>query len=51
MIYKIRLILDTVEDVLREIVISYNDTLEDLHNAITDAYGFLWYRNGIFLPY
>lgn len=40
MIYKIRLILDTVEDVLREIVISYNDTLEDLHNAITDAYGF-----------
>lgn len=40
MIYKIRLILDTEENVLRDIVISYNDTLEDLHNAITNAFGF-----------
>jgi len=40
MIYKIRLILDTKEDVIRDIVIGYNDTLEDLHNAITNAFGF-----------
>lgn len=40
MIYKIRLILDTKENVLRDIVIGYNDTLEDLHNAITNAFGF-----------
>jgi hypothetical protein len=40
MIYKIRLILDTEENVLWDIVISYNDTLEDLHNAITNAFGF-----------
>lgn len=40
MVYKIRLILDTKENVLRDIVISYNDTLEDLHNAITNAFGF-----------
>jgi len=40
MVYKIRLILDTEENVLRDIVISYNDTLEDLHNAITNAFGF-----------
>jgi len=40
MVYKIRLILDTEEHVLRDIVISYNDTLEDLHNAITNAFGF-----------
>ena len=40
MVYKIRLILDAEENVLRDIVISYNDTLEDLHNAITNAFGF-----------
>ena len=40
MVYKIRLILDTEENVLRDIVIGYNDTLEDLHNAITNAFGF-----------
>lgn len=40
MVYKIRLILDTEENVLRDIVISNNDTLEDLHNAITNAFGF-----------
>ena len=40
MIYKIRLILDTEENVLRDIVISNSDTLEDLHNAITNAFGF-----------
>jgi hypothetical protein len=40
MIYKIRLILDTEVDVIRDIVISDTDTLEDLHNAITNAFGF-----------
>jgi len=40
MIYKIRLILDTKEDVFRDIVISYNDNLEDLHNTIANAFGF-----------
>lgn len=40
MVYKIRIVLDTEENVLRDIVISYNDTLEDLHNAITNAFGF-----------
>ncbi len=40
MIYKIRLILDTKEDVFRDIAIGYNGTLENLHNAITNAFGF-----------
>ncbi len=40
MIYKLRLILDTEEDVIREIVIKQNDSLEDLHNAIVNAFGF-----------
>ena len=40
MIYKIRLILDTEEDVIRDIAISHNSTLEDLHNVITNAFGF-----------
>lgn len=40
MIYKIRLILDTKEDVIRDIAVSNESTLEDLHNAITNAYGF-----------
>jgi len=40
MIYKIRVILDTKEDVIRDIAISNNATLEDLHNTITNAFGF-----------
>ena len=40
MIYKIRVILDTKEDVIRDIAISNNTTLEDLHNTITNAFGF-----------
>ena len=40
MIYKIRLILDTKEDVIRDVAIGYNGTLEDLHNAISNAFGF-----------
>src|SRR5690606_6692922 len=40
MIYKFRAILDAEEDVFRDIAISKNDTLEDLHNAIVNAFGF-----------
>ncbi|PCE64265.1 IS1096 element passenger TnpR family protein [Sediminicola luteus] len=41
MIYKIRIILDAQEDIFRDIEIEDNNTLEDLHNAITQAFGFL----------
>ena len=40
MIYKLRIILDTEEDVIREIVINESDSLEDLHNATVNAFGF-----------
>ncbi len=40
MIYKIRLILDIEENVIRDIAISNKTTLEDLHNSITNAFGF-----------
>ncbi len=40
MIYKIRVILDSEENVIRDIAIDSSDNLEDLHNAITNAYGF-----------
>lgn len=40
MIYKFRIVLDTLDDVFRDIEIEENDTLEDLHNAITQAFGF-----------
>lgn len=40
MVYKIRIILDTEEDVIREIAINASTTLEDMHNAITNAFGF-----------
>jgi len=40
MIYKFRVILDAQEDVFRDIAISEEDTLEDLHNAIVNAFGF-----------
>jgi len=41
MIYRIRIILDVKEDVLRDIEIEENATLEDFHHAITQAFGFL----------
>ena len=41
MIYKIRIILDTKEDIFRDLEIQDSDTLEDFHNAITQAFGFL----------
>jgi hypothetical protein len=40
MIYKFRAILDAEEDVFRDIAIDENDTLEDFHNAIVNAFGF-----------
>ena len=40
MIYKIRIILDAEEDIFRDIEIDMGDTLEDFHNAITQAFGF-----------
>jgi len=40
MVYKFRVILDAEEDVFRDIAILDNDTLEDLHNAIFNAFGF-----------
>ena len=41
MIYRIRVILDVDDDVLRDIEISSTSTLEDLHNAIIQSFGFL----------
>ena len=40
MIYKFRVILDAEEDVFRDLAIEENNTLEDLHNAIVNAFGF-----------
>ncbi|MDG3583599.1 MULTISPECIES: IS1096 element passenger TnpR family protein [Galbibacter] len=40
MIYKFRIILDAEEDVFRDIEIEGNNTLEDFHNAISQAFGF-----------
>lgn len=40
MIYRFRIILDTHEDVFRDIEIQASASLEDLHNAITQSFGF-----------
>ena len=40
MIYKIRITLDVENDVLREVIIADNVSLEDLHNLIVNAFGF-----------
>ena len=40
MVYKFRVILDTEEDIFRDIAIQSQDTLEDLHNTIVNAFGF-----------
>ncbi|MDN3593368.1 IS1096 element passenger TnpR family protein [Zunongwangia endophytica] len=40
MVYRFRVILDTAEDVFRDIEILKTDTLEDLHNTIVQAFGF-----------
>lgn len=40
MIYRFRVILDSYDDVLRDIEIEDKANLEDFHNAITQAFGF-----------
>jgi hypothetical protein len=40
MVYKFRVILDAEEDIFRDIAILATDTLEDLHNAIFNSFGF-----------
>jgi len=40
MVYKFRVILDAEEDVFRDIAILEDDTLEDFHNAIVNAFDF-----------
>jgi len=40
MIYRFRVILDTHEDVFRDIEIEASSTFEDFHNAITQSFGF-----------
>jgi len=42
MVYRFRIILDndTDDDVFRDLEIRETDTLEDLHNSITQAFGF-----------
>ena len=42
MIYRLRVILDndTDDDIFRDIEIRKTDTLEDLHNSITQSFGF-----------
>lgn len=41
MIYKIRVILDTEEDIFRDLEIEDTNSLEEFHNAITQAFGFM----------
>ena len=41
MIYKIRIILDTEEDIFRDIEIESEVNLEDLHNTIIQSFGFM----------
>ncbi|RZJ36226.1 MAG: hypothetical protein EOO51_02415 [Flavobacterium sp.] len=40
MVYKFRVILDAEDDVFRDIAILEDDNMEDLHNAIVNAFGF-----------
>ena len=40
MIYKFRAILDAEEDIFRDIAIESDNSLEDLHNALINAFGF-----------
>lgn len=41
MIYKIRIILDAEEDIFRDLEIENSNSLEEFHNAITQAFGFM----------
>jgi len=40
MIYRFRIILDTEEDVFRDVEIGQEASLEEFHNSITQAFGF-----------
>lgn len=40
MIYRFRIILDTEEDVFRDVEIEEDASMEDFHNIITQAFGF-----------
>ena len=40
MIYRLIIILDTKEDVIRDIEIKSKNTFEDLHFVIVNAFGF-----------
>ena len=40
MIYRFRIILDTEEDIFRDIEIVQSASFEDLHNSITQSFGF-----------
>jgi hypothetical protein len=40
MVYRFRVILDTKEDVFRDIELLEESTLEDFHNSIVNAFGF-----------
>jgi hypothetical protein len=48
MIYKFRVILDAKEDIFRDIAIEKENTLEDLHNAIINSFGFDGTETGSF---
>ena len=48
MIYKIRAILNTKDDIIRDIAILKTATLEDLHNAICNAFGFTGHEMAAF---
>ena len=41
MIYKVRIILDTQEDIFRDIEIEASSSMEEFHNAIAQSFGFL----------
>lgn len=41
MVYKIRIILDAQDDIFRDIEIEADNSLEELHNTITQSFGFL----------
>jgi hypothetical protein len=41
MIYKVRIILDTKEDIFRDIEIEAGNSMEEFHNAVAQSFGFL----------
>lgn len=40
MVYRFRVILNTKEDIFRDLELRHDQTLEDFHNSITQAFGF-----------